>query len=470
MPFSTIDSAAMPESDDVALLNDPESNESENFQPEDGSQEPDDDSSSGNPNAAAVDTQQTTGASNARGLLHASQKEEKARKLAYILSVPPSSIVLSEDGSGDFHISHIGTAVYNRDITINMHRQYCKKHNITVGNARTRDMLEKRIISHINAGPLKEALSSNRRKTSGSDRVLPAWCKKIGTILRLINVITCQAGRPHYMSLKDALDRAMLDSGVAHPQAFEALRSLHNTRDNEDENVELTYNFEELQDRLDPCQSQDFEDLSIDQLKELLAYIEFWYKRAHGKMKGVSGNNSNDFGAYCKDKDWVFYFHLKMKMLDPTMLSHVVSQLPSHIFNESNRAGASGTRVPHSGSSGKATSVLSVRGAADAIKDRQGDANRAENLERLQKYEDDLADKQQRKADLDKQFFAMKAERKRDVDAGFDYDDEVGYAALENQCRAVKKRVVRLQGEIKTIKDKLGYYNEASDDEGSYNG
>ncbi len=111
-----------------------------------------------------------------------------------------------------------------------------------------------------------------------------------------------------------------------------------------------------------------------------------------------------------------------------------------------------------------------MRGAADAIKDRQGDANRAENHERLQKYEDDLADKQQRKADLDKQFFAMKAERKRDVDAGFDYDDEVGYAALENQCRAVKKRVVRLQGEIKTIKDKLGYYNEASDDEGSYNG
>ena len=95
MPFSTIDSAAMPESDDVALLDDPESNESENFQPEDGSQEPDDDSSSGNPNAAALDdTQQTTGASNARGLLHASQKEEKARKLAYILSVPPSSIVL----------------------------------------------------------------------------------------------------------------------------------------------------------------------------------------------------------------------------------------------------------------------------------------------------------------------------------------------------------------------------------------
>jgi hypothetical protein len=43
-------------------------------------------------------------------------------------------------------------------------------------------------------------------------------------------------------------------------------------------------------------------------------------------MKGVSGNNSNDFGAYCKDKDWVFYFHLKMRMLDPTMLSHVASK------------------------------------------------------------------------------------------------------------------------------------------------
>jgi hypothetical protein len=201
-----------------------------------------------------------------------------------------------------------------------------------------------------------------------------------------------------------------------------------------------------------------------------LSYIEYWYKKTDQKMHGTSGNNSAYFGDYCKDKDWVFYFYLKMKQLDPTMMSHVASKLPDDVFLESNRAGGtSGTRVPHSGSSSKATSVLAVRGAADAIKERMGNSNRAENLARLEKYEDDLAERLVQKADLDKQYFAMKEERKRDLDNGIDYDDEVGYAALGTKCKAAKKRVVCLQVEIKAIKDKLEYHNEASD-EGSYNG
>jgi hypothetical protein len=209
------------------------------------------------------------------------------------------------------------------------------------------------------------------------------------------------------------------------------LRSLHNTEGNEDPNIEYTHNFEELDDRLGPCESENFEKLSIDQLKELLSYIEYWYKKTDQKMHGTSGNNSGYFGDDCKDKDWVFYFYLKMKHLDPTMMSHVVSKLPDDIFLESNHAGGtSGTRVPHSGSSGKATSVLAVRGSADAIKE---------------KYEDNLAEKLVQKADLDKQYFAMKEERKRDLKDGIDYVDEVGYAALGTKCRAVKKRVVRLQ-------------------------
>jgi hypothetical protein len=262
----------------------------------------------------------------------------------------------------------------------------------------------------------------------------------------------------------------MLDSGVAHPQAYEGLRSLHNTENNEDPNIEYTHNFEELDDRFDPPESQNFEKLSIDELKELLSYIEYWYKKTDQKMHGTSGNNSNYFGDYCKDKDWVFYFYLKMKQLDRTMMSHVASKLPDDVFNESNHAGGtSGTRVPHSGSAGKATSVLAVRGAADAIKERMGDSNRAENVARLETYEDNLAEKLVQKADLDLQYFTMKEERKRDLEDGIDYDDEVEYAALGTKCKAVKKRVVRLQAEIKAIKDKLGYHNEASDD-GSYNG
>jgi hypothetical protein len=264
MPTSTVDSAAQPssESNEAAPPNGLQSNKS-NTSPQEEDYllcNPDDD------DAAAADCP-TTAVNDARAAGSADRDAEKARKLAYILSVPPTAIVLSEDGNGESCITHIGTAAYDRTITVEMHRQYCKHHNITVGTARTRDLLEKCIISHIKAGPLKDALASNRRK-GASDRVRPLWCKKDGTILRLINVVTSQAGRPLYLSLKSALDRSMLDSGVAHPQAYEGLRSLHNTEGNEDPNIEYTHNFEELDDRFNPPESQNFEKLSINQSTE----------------------------------------------------------------------------------------------------------------------------------------------------------------------------------------------------------
>ena len=382
--------------------------------------------------------------------------------------------MIETDSQGKSRITHIGTEDFAK-LGIKARDAYMKHHRIIIGDARTKVQKEVRIIQHIQAGPLKAALSTNRCSvdTTSGAKVKPTWLLQTGTILRLINFITSEAGQGHYISLKGGLKATMLTTAIPHPEAYATILDLFNTPENQDDNIELVQQYDELPQIFDEMESSKYDELTREKLIELITYVDYWYGNASKAMKNVSGTHDANFRKYCKGKDWIFYFHLKMKEMDPSMINHVNPELPDNVRIQSTTQGQRSRSVspvpPGTNSSKKVNSSIAVKGAADAIKERMDASSRSENIERLEQYEEKLESLKETKQQIDADFLNMKDERKRAHEEEEDYEREVEYQHMQNKCKAVKKKVKRVEAEIKMIKERLGYHNDASDD-GSYDG
>ena len=238
---------------------------------------------------------------NKRAVNNAERAKKVDDTIQYLTTVPLDGVVIETDSQGKSRITHIGTEDFAK-LGIKARDAYMKHHRIIIGDARTKDQKEVRIIQHIQAGPLKAALSTNRRSvaTTSGAKVKPTWLLQTGTILRLINFITSEAGRGHYISLKGGLTATMLDTAIPHPQAYATILDLFNTPENQDDNIELVQQYDELPQIFDEMESSKYDELTREKLIELITYVDYWYGNASKAMKNVSGTHDANFRKYCK--------------------------------------------------------------------------------------------------------------------------------------------------------------------------
>ena len=76
----------------------------------------------------------------------------------------------------------------------------------------------------------------------------------------------------------------------------------------------------------------EFDVLTSEELKDVMEYVNHWYRHAHRNSK-KSGNHGN-FEDFVGDKPFVYYYHLWLQEV-PHLLSLAVPHLPETVARES---------------------------------------------------------------------------------------------------------------------------------------
>ena len=78
------------------------------------------------------------------------------------------------------------------------------------------------ILQHLQGSKYREKfIAASRKKTNA--RTKPTALTQDGTLYRVINVITCEVGKEHYIILRNKFERNDLDGKLPHTEAWESM-------------------------------------------------------------------------------------------------------------------------------------------------------------------------------------------------------------------------------------------------------
>jgi len=411
-------------------------------------------------------------------------RQEKIRKLEYILGVPATNVVLNESGDD---ILCVGNVEWE-GIGLEDRKAFLKHHQVSFGRTRNKNDLGKVYAQHLKAIPYKNEIAKNRRggsnakggKADGTgirvakSTTRPTFVTKDGTFYRWINVITSQTGQIRYMATKNACDASMLDQGTAHPVDWEDLTRIYNesppTEGERDVNHEIdcVSEFPETSGyMLDPMLASDCDtNLSISQIRTLSAYLEGTYSAACHKQKE---SGTHQFFENCVNgKKWLVYMRCKFNASGNKNLHECVfAECSEYVRNESSSGGSGGRggRSPVPPGSGRKNAAASaIQCAAEQIDTRMGDLNRAENYAFWMKLGNQLITLETEVADTDSNLLAMKTKRKRD---GESEEDHANYKLLKKKRKRLIKQIEMTKAEIERVEKLLGHENKEEEEESS---
>ena len=256
-------------------------------------------------------------------------------------------VKLTDDGND---ILSIG-GLMKKNITISMLKILCKPYNFGSATKRVKADLVSAIVSTIKSGNamslMKTKLSANldsSSKNAVNKKTKPGCVKKDGTLYRIINVITSPQGKPHFMNLFQNFDRQDIDSNLGpHYGEYQHLLLLYNDVKNEDYNqlhscvrswessmVNRTF-------KISDCQPNDYDALTVPDMKGVLKYIGSQYQAASGRQ-AKSGTHDNDFINFVNGKLWLLYLHELLEAIcDKNLFACCFAQLDEDTFLSSSQ-------------------------------------------------------------------------------------------------------------------------------------
>jgi hypothetical protein len=175
------------------------------------------------------------------------------------------------------------------------------------------------ILNHMKAGPAMQTLTASARKKSHNATTKPIWLASDGSIYRMIIVMTCEVGRPYFIQTKGTFSGPMLDSRIPHPEAWDSMRSLYNSKDiifdsiSDASNALIGYS-------IDETISSVYDSIETSsQARELVGYITGHYRSARNE-KTQSGNHK-PISSCVAGKAWLIYLHTRLESIGDSALS-----------------------------------------------------------------------------------------------------------------------------------------------------
>ena len=146
------------------------------------------------------------------------------------------------------------------------------------------------------------------KKKSKAAKTRPAALMKDGTLYRIINVICSMAGRPLFLTTKQVMSRAALDSGDKNMSLYEGMADLY--KDMTDFNmIDVVDESQMIGFGVDDDAAIDFDQLNPLEFKECLDFILAHYREARNNKNKSS--NHQPFADYTSRKPYLLYLHLR---------------------------------------------------------------------------------------------------------------------------------------------------------------
>jgi len=258
----------------------------------------------------------------------------KQKQLEFFSRMSIDTVVLDEMRE---KILTIGGVILKK-INLDCMKAFVRNNKIQVPqDERKLSKLPKLIINHIKAGPAKLDVIAGIRKKAGNCKTKPKCLTKDGTIYRAIIVITCSRGSPYFKETKGALDGAALDARSHHPVAWDNLLRLYSLEHDKEFKTIKDGEIQLMGYQVDMNISSQYDkELSSDQMRELVLYIQGHYREARN-AKNKSGNHCL-IAKHVGGKPWLIYFHTRLVFLgDTALMTCAYPDLPSGAIRTSDQ-------------------------------------------------------------------------------------------------------------------------------------
>jgi hypothetical protein len=247
-----------------------------------------------------VDTQDE-GASPVQGTKVKDREHEKAKLIEWASSLTIKDVVLTKDG---LDVETLGVRMWS-ELKCYVKLAFIQANKIAIAQAhRKNNDLGKNVANEISCRGYKHKIKSSLAKKQSST-TKPDVIKVDGTLFRMVNVII--RGKEQYIALKESHDKDDLDSRNPKATAWQVLHSHYSSEDPSLLKFSPAAAEKLIGYTVEESILSEYDDLSIDEFKKVLLFLQALYKDACNK-KTLSGFHG-DFGACIGGRVYLLYLH-----------------------------------------------------------------------------------------------------------------------------------------------------------------
>ena len=157
----------------------------------------------------------------------------------------------------------------------------------------------------------EKVIAASRKKTNAKTK--PTVLTQDGMLYRVINVITCEVGKDHYITTRKQFERNDLDGKLPHAEAWESMADLYEDDFFVDIDTISDPRKELVGYGVDKSIAKEYDVLNVADFKSVTEYIMAHYKEAMNN-KVVSGQHKC-FSDFVHGKHWLLCLNTRLQDL-----------------------------------------------------------------------------------------------------------------------------------------------------------
>ena len=237
----------------------------------------------------------------------------------WLKNITQDSIVLTEDNE---HIESIGEKQIS-SINCNLLTRVARKfHSVIPNSKRKKEDILKIIINTVlsNEYTTNNNFIKTPKRNKNSSRTRPKSMKSDNTFYRIINTITCEEGRIHFMKTREQSTRLQLDAVDGHISLWQQLHNLF-LSDKEDIN-EINCPNDLVGFNVDLDCANKFDRLSSSDFRLATCHLTYLYHQSRNRYT-QSGSHSH-YSDFINGKPYLLYLHNSLERIGNRNLSNCV--------------------------------------------------------------------------------------------------------------------------------------------------